>query len=250
VSRLLIGGALAGCAQSRGPATSAYLRECDAASAALAGQVRELPKIPPPSRPSLPASPTAEELRIFNGMERIYPLFVNQYYGAVFDRCQALAQLYSQTQDRVAAVKADGVDSAAVQFVALRLQASGQRREVFVELGRLAALNRDALKRRRTTDSLDEILQGVAGGVVETLAVCGDDGAAAAGVLSKLREAADAASRRETDREAVAGQIAREAAAVAELQRGEADCLAARVKLLSDLRARYPGQDWDGAPGK
>lgn len=178
-------------------------------------------------------------------MERIYPLFVNQYYGAAFDRCQALSQLYGQTQDRIAAIKADGVDSAAVQLMTLRQQTVDQRREVFVELGRLTALNRDALKRRHSTDALDEILLGIVAGSIETLANGGGvDDAAMGGVLGKLKEAADAASKREADKDAVVDQIARETAAVTALQRGEAECQTERTKLTEVLKAKYPDQDW------
>ncbi len=245
VSCILIGGVLAGCAQNKGPATNAYIRECESASASLASQIQGLPKVSPPSRPTLPANPTSEELRIFNGMEKIYPLFVNQYYGAAYDRCQALSQLYSQTQDRIAATKADGVDSAAVQLMTLRQQTVGQRHEVFVELGRLSALNRDALKRRRTTDALDEILLGIVSGSIETLANGGGaDDAALGGDLGKLKEAADSASKREGEKEAVVDQIARETAAVTALQRGEAECRTERTKLTEVLKAKYPDQDW------
>ncbi len=244
ISCLLLGGVLAGCAQNRGPATGAYVREFESAASALSGQIRELPRVAPPAKPTLPANPTPEEQRIYDGMDRIYPLFVNQYYGSVYERCQTLAQLCGQAQDRIAAIKTDGVDSAAVQLATVAGQAMGNKRAFFVELGRLAALNRDALKRRRTTDAVDDFLQAIMDGSLDRLANCGDDDRVAAGVVSRLKEAADAAAKRQEDTDAVVDQVARGTAAAAELERGMVECRSGRAKLAADLKAKYPGQDW------
>ncbi len=244
LSCLLLGGILAGCAQNKGPATSAYIREFESAASALSGQIRELPRVAPPAKPTLPANPTPEEQRIFTGMDRIYPLFVNQYYGSVYERCQTLAQLCGEAQDRIAAIKTDGVDAAAVQLATVAGQAMGNKRAFFVELGRLAALNRDALKRRHATDAVDDFLLGIMDGSLDRLANCGDDDRVAAGVVAKLKEAAGAASKRQEDKDAVVEQVARESAAATELQRGMAECQSGRAKLAADLRAKYPQQDW------
>lgn len=244
LSGIVIGGVLAGCAQNRGPATSAYVREYESVFTSLAGQIRELPKVAPPTRPLLPANPTSEELRIYNGMERIYPLFVNQYYGSVYERCQALSQICTQAQERIAAIKTDGVDSAALQLATVAQQAVGERRDFFTELGRLAALNRDALKRRHSTDALDEVLMGIMTGSIDAVANCGEDDAAVVGVVGRLKEAADAASKRLEEKDAVVDQLARETAAATELQRGMAECTAEHAKLATVLREKYPDQDW------
>jgi hypothetical protein len=241
---LLLGAILAGCAQNKGPATAAYVREFESAASGLAAQIGALPRVTPPAKPALAANPTAEEQRIYAGMEKIYPLFVNQYYGAVYERCQALAQLCGQAQERIGAIKADGVDSAAVRLATVVQQAMGSKREFYAELGRLAALDRDALKRRHSTDAVDDFLLGIMDGSLDRLANCGDDDSVVAGVVGRLKEAADAASKRPDDKDAVVEQVAREAAAAAELQRGMVECRTERARLAADLRARYPDQDW------
>ena len=100
------------------------------------------------------------------------------------------------------------------------------------------------LERRHVTDAVDDFLLGVMDGSVDRLANCGDDDAVAAGVVARLKEAADAASKRQEDRDAVVEQVARETAAATELQRGMAECQSGRAKLAADLRARYPKEDW------
>jgi len=244
ISRLLLGAVLAGCAGNKGPATSAYVRDFESAASGLSDRIRDLPRLAPPAKPALPANPTPEEQRIYDGLDRIYPLFVNQYYGSVYERCQTLAQLCGEAQERIAAIKTDGVDSAAVQLASVAQQAMGEKRAFFVELGRLAAVNRDALKRRRSTDAVDDFLLGIMDGSLDRLANCGDDEAVAAGVVARLKVAAEAASRRQEDRDAVVEQVARGSAAAAELERGMADCRSGRSKLAADLKARYPDQDW------
>jgi hypothetical protein len=245
LSCILIGGAMAGCSANKGPATGAYIRDCESACAGIPGQVRDMPKLPAPAKPSLPPNPTDEELRINNGMVKIYPLFVNQFYGAVFERCQALSQLYGQARDGLAAVKVDGVDSAAVQTMTLRQQAMGQRREVFAALGHLAAVSRDSLKRRHSADGLDDELAALMAASVDKLAGAGEFDAAAAGtLLDQLGAASGEASMREAGKDGVADEITRVNSAVAELKRDIAQSGSERSKLAADLKARYPGEDW------
>jgi len=240
---VLICGWVTGCSANKGPATHAYLRGYQSAYASLASQIRDLPRISPPVRPAEPPNPTSEELRIFDGMTRIYPIAVSQFYGSAFERCQALTQLYSQTQDRIAAMDTAGVEPDAVQFVGLQSQALGQRREFFTQLGRLIALNRDALARRHGVDDLDETLSILISGSVSALAH-GEDDAAIGGVLAGLKDTAGAASKRLDAKSAVNEQITHATEAVTELQRGVAACQAEQAKLTAGLQAKYPGQDW------
>jgi hypothetical protein len=176
-------------------------------------------------------------------MTRIYPIAVSQFYGSAFERCQALTQLYSQTQDRIAAMDTAGVEPDAVQFVGLQSQALGQRREFFTQLGRLIALNRDALARRHGVDDLDETLSILISGSVSALAH-GEDDAAIGGVLAGLKDTAGAASKRLDAKSAVNEQITHATEAATELQRGVAACQAEQAKLTAGLQAKYPGQDW------
>lgn len=243
LSCALICGLLAGCSASKGPATSAYLREFESDCAGAAGQVRGLPGIPPPSRPSLPPNPTDEEQRVFDGTMRIYPLFVNQYYGAIMERCQALSQISGQAQDRIAAMNAAGVDPAAALLAAHRGQVFGQWREFFTELRRLADLNRTALVRRKSVDDLDVMLSGVFSSAIAGSADGGNEDAAAAAAKG-LKAVAGAASGRQGEQYGIGDQVARVAELAAQLQGDAAACLSEHAGLAKDLQARYPDQDW------
>ena len=243
-------GLLVACSQNKGPATNAYLREFESAAGSLAGQIRDLPKIAPPSRPFLPVNASPEQQRVYDGTMRIYPLFVNQYYGAVLERCQAISQLCSQTLDHIGSMNAAGADPDGVQLMTLGVQAIDQQRDFFVELRRLADLNRTALVHRKSVDNLDEILSGVFNSAI-------DGNAAAAGaVASGLKEAAGAASKREAEPFGVGEQVARVAERAAQMQGGTAAYQAGRAKLGAGLRSRYPDQDWTmfqpgpGAPAR
>ena len=239
-------GLLAACSPNKGPATSAYLREFESASGSLAGQIRDLPRIAPPSRPFLPVGASPEQQRVYDGTMRIYPLFVNQYYGAVMERCQAISQLCSQTLDHIGSMNAAGADPDAVQLMTLGVQAIDQQRDFFAELRRLADLNRTALVRRKSVDSLDEVLSGVFDS-----AIGGNAGAAATG----LKEAAGAFSKRQAEPYGIGEQVARVAERAAQLQRDTAAYQADSAQLTAGLQAKYPGQDLgmtqpkQGAPG-
>jgi hypothetical protein len=231
-------GLLAACSPNKGPATNAYLREYESASGSLAGQVRALPKIAPPSKPFLPVDASPEQQRVYNGTMRIYPLFVNQYYGAVMERCQAISQLCSQTLDHIGSMNAAGADPDAVQLMTLGVQAIDLQRDFFVELRRLADLNRTALVRRKSVDGLDEILSGVFGAAIE------GDAAASGAVVEGLKEAAGAFSKRQAEPYGIGEQVAHVAERAAQLQGGTAAYKAGHAQLAAGLKSKYPDQDW------
>jgi len=235
---------LAGCSANKGPATSAYIREFESVAAGLAGQIRGLPGIPPPSRPSLPPNPSEDQQRVFDGTTRIYPLFVNQYYGAVMERCQALSRLFGQAQDKIGAISAAGVDPAAALLAAHRGQVFGQWRDFFTELRRLADLNRTALVRRKSVDELDDMLSGVFGSAVAGSAGGAGESTAAGAVAGGLKEVAGAASRRQGEQYGIGDQVARVEEGAAQLQRDSAACQSEHDELAKSLKARYPDQDW------
>jgi hypothetical protein len=185
-------------------------------------------------------------------MTRIYPMFVNDYYGSVFERCQALSQLYGQSQERIAAMNASGVDPAVVEMVGHRQQVMGQLRDFFDESGHLLALNRDSLLRRHNVDSMDEILSGVFAGVIEPLESGGvaEDAAVMEKALGGLKDAAGAASKRQVEKDTFAEQTAHMTADVTGLQRDIAAYQTEHSQLIPAIQAKYPGQDWTAAPPK
>jgi len=185
-------------------------------------------------------------------MTRIYPMFVNDYYGNVFERCQALSQLYGQSQERIAAINASGVDPDAVQLVGHRQQIMGQLRDFFDESGHLSALNRDSLPRRHNVDSMDEILAGVFAGVIEPLENGGvaEDATVMEKALGGLKDAAAAASKRQGEKDTFADQFAHLIADVTGLQRDIAAYQTEHSQLIPAIQAKYPGQDWTATPAK
>jgi hypothetical protein len=239
----LLCGLLAACSQNKGPATNAYLRECESFSAKLAGQIRDLPKIEPPSRPALPASPTEDQRRVYEGMTRIYPLYVNQYYAAVMERCRAVSQLYSQALDGIGSLNAAGVDPAGVQVMTLQVQLLDQERDFFGEVRSLADLNQTALVHRKAVDRLDEMLVRLFGSAIGGGPGGGRDDAAAA-VAAGLKEVAGAVSMRQGEPFGIGAQVARVAEHAAKLQHDTAAYQAERARLWGDLKARFPDQDW------
>ena len=243
-------GLLAACSQNKGPATNAYIRDYVSAATGLAGQIRDLPKIAPPSRPFLPVDATPEQQRVYDGTMRIYPLFVNQYYGAVMDRCQAISQLCDQVLDHIGSLNAAGADADAVKLMTLGVQAIDAQRDFFAELRRLADLDRTSLVRRKSVDDADEVLAGVFSSAI-------GGGASAPGeIAAGLKEAAGAISKRQAEPYGVGEQIARVAEKAAQVQGAAAAYQAEHDRQASSLRSRYPDQDWTmlqpvpGAPAK
>jgi len=239
----LICGLLAACSQNKGPATNAYLRDCEAFSAKLAGQIRDLPKIEAPSRPVLSAVPTEDQQRVFEGMTRIYPLYANQYYAAVMERCRAVSQLYSQALDGIGSLNAAGVDPAGVQVMTLQVQLLDQQRDFFGEVRSLADLNQTALVHRKTVDRLDDMLVKVFNSAIAGGAGGGPEDAAGA-VAAGLKEVAGAVSLRQAEPFGIGAQVARVSEHAAQLQHDAAAYQAERARLAADLKARFPNQDW------
>jgi hypothetical protein len=242
----LLFGFLTACSQNKGPATSAYLRECDAFSAKLAVQLRGLPKIAPPSRPALPPSPTEEQQRVFDGLTRIYPLYVNQYFAAVIERCRAVSELYGQALDGIGALNAAGVDPAGVQAMTVQVQLLGQERDFVAEVRSLADLNQTALVHRKAVDRLDEMLVKVLSSAIGGAGL--EDGAAA--VSAGLKEVAAAVPSRQAEPFGIGAQVSRLADHAAQLQHDAAAFQAERARLAGDLKARFPGQDWGADQSK
>lgn len=239
----LVCGLLAACSQNKGPATNAYLRDCEAFSTKLAGEIGDLKRIEAPSRPVLPPSPTEDQRRVFEGMTRIYPLYVNQYYGAVTERCRALSQLYSQALDGIGSLNAAGVDPEGVQAMTLQVQLLDQQRDFFAEVRSLADLNQTALVHRKTVDRVDEMLVRVFNSAIGGAAGGGQEDAAGA-VAAGLKEVAGAVSAREAEPFGIGAQVARVAERAAQLQHDAAANQAEKARLTAGFKAKFPGQDW------
>ena len=237
-------GLLAACSQNKGPATNAYVRKCESLSEALAVQVRDLPRLAPPARPALQQNPTPEEQRVFDGMTRLYPLYVNQYFGAVMERCHAVSELCSQALDRIGVMDAAGIDPAGVQLMTLHVQLMDQQRQFFVELRRLADLDQSALVRRRSVDGADELLSGVFSSAMGAGAGVVGDAAAAGAVAGELKDAAGAVSKRKSEAYSVGDQVSKVAELAGRLQRDTAAFGVERARLAAGLRSKYPEQDW------
>lgn len=239
-------GLTAGCSHDYGPATSAYVRECESICAGLAGQVRDLPKIAAPSKPTLAQDPTEEQQRVFDGLLRIYPLYVNQYHGAVLKRCQAISEAYGQALDRIAAVDAAKVDPAGVQLVTRRVQLLTEQRDFYAELHSFAAGNQMALVNRKKVDELDELLVGVF-----SSAISGDTAA----VVAALKDVSGPVAKRQDEAYKVGDEAAKLAGLAAQLERDTAAYQADSAQMTAGLQAKYPGHDFgaaqprQGAPG-
>jgi len=230
------------CAPNKGPATSAYLRQCRDLSAKIAGQIRDQPAIAMPTRPSLPANPTDDQQRIFDGMMRLYPLYVNQYYGAVIARCRAVSLYCSRALDDIGALDAAGVDPAGVQVMTLQVQVLDQQRGFFDDLCKLAEESQTALVRRKAVDEADERL------VLALSAASGwADPEAAGPAMGAMKDAAAAVARRPAEPFGVGEQVARVGELGAKLQDSAAACQAECARLAAGLQAKYPGQDWSAA---
>lgn len=244
LSSTLICGLLAACSRSRGPATNVYLRTYEAISENLASQLRELPKFSPPRRPYRPPPhSTPQEFRGYANAIRNYPNALVQYESAVIERCQALSQLYGHAQNQLATTSAAGVDTMAVELVTLRERTIGQRRELFVEVGRFAQLNRDALVRRRSTDDLDEFVTDI---FIEASkgAAAGPDGVVAGGILGAVKGAAGVVSKRETEKNVINDQLNRLAVTATQLQRDVVQYQTEHALLDTKVQAEYSEQDW------
>jgi hypothetical protein len=232
---------LAACSHDYGPATSAYLRECESLCAGLAGQVRDLPKIAAPSKPTLPTDPTDEQQRVFDGLMRIYPLYVNQYHAAVLKRCQAISEAYGQALDRIGALDAAKVDPAGIQLITRHVQLLSEQHDFFAELHSLADLNQTALVRRRSVDDLDVILVGVFNSAIawDTAAVVAD-----------LKDVSGPVAKRQAEPYKIGEEVAKLAGLAAQLQRDTAAYQADSAQMTAGLQAKYPGQDWGAAQPK
>jgi len=175
---------------------------------------------------------------------RIYPLFVNQYYGAVMERCRAISKLCSQTEDRIGAMNAAGADPDSVRLVTLSVQEIDHRREFFEEVRRLADLDRTSLVRRQSVDDSDDLLSAMFSAVIGGGAGGWDESASVGAVVGGMKEVAGAVSGRQAEQYGIGDQVARVSEAAARLQ-GELKAFQSeRARLASSLQSRYPGQDW------
>jgi hypothetical protein len=247
----LLGGLWAACSRNSGPATGAYLRQCAALASGVAERVRALPAIALPARPAAPAQDaTDEQQRIYEGLVRIHPLYVNQYHAAVLQRLHAITDQYGQALDAIRALDAAGVDPDGVQLVASHLQLVTEERDFYAEVLSLADHNQTSLVRRKAVDDADERLIAVFGAAI------GDQLAAPGAVVSGLGDAAGALSKRQAEPFDAGDQAAKLAERAAQLQRDREAFAAGSAKLLASLDAKFPGQDWGGysrkpgTPGK
>jgi hypothetical protein len=243
-------GLWAACSHNSGPATSAYLRECSTLAAGITDQARALPAVAMPAHPALPQSPTDDQQRVYDGLVRIYPLYVNQYHAAVMKRLQAITELYNQALDRIGSLDAAGVDAQGVQLMTLHVQLLTEERDFYAELRSVADHNQTSLVRRKSVDEADERLLAVFN------AAMGEISAAPGAVGSGLRDIAAAFSKRGAEPFGVGDQAAKLADRAGQLQRDMAGYQTESAKFAASLETKYPGQDWGGygpkpgAPGK
>jgi len=246
----LVCGLWAACSRNSGPATSAYLRQCGAIAAGADDQVRALPALAMPARPVQPKDATDEQQRVYEGLVRIYPLYVNQYHAAVMQRLQAIADQYGQALDRISSLDAAGVDPDGIQLVTDHVHLITEERDFYGEVRSLADHNQTSLVRRNGVDEADDRLVAAFGAAI------GDVAAAPGAVASALRDAAGDLSRRKDEPFAVGEQAAKLADRAGQLQRDRAGYQAESARLVAVLQARFPGQDWGAyaprpaAPGK
>jgi len=246
----LVCGLLLACSHNNGPTTNSYLRECETLAAGIAGQVRDFPAIALPTRPVLPEGPTEDQQRVYDNLMRIHPLYVNQYYAAFMQRCQAIAQTYNQALDHIGSLDAAGVDPEGVQLMTSHVQLLDEQRDFYSELRSLADHNQTALVRRKSVDAADELLLGLFNAAI------GDAASAPAAVAAGLKDVAGAVSKRQAEPYGVGEQVAKLSERAVQLQRDVASYQTESVRLASSLQARFPGQDWSmylakqGAPGK
>ena len=239
----MVCGLWAACSHNNGPATSAYLRECSTLAAGITGQVRGLPAVPMPAHPVLPQNPTEDQQRVYDGLVRIYPLYVNQYHAAVMQRLQAIIEPFNQALDRIGSLDAAGVDPEGIQLMTLHVQLITEERDFYAEVRSLADHNQTSMVRRKGVDEADDRLLAVFNAAI------GDAPAAPGAVASGLRDAAGALSKRQAEAFAVGEQAAKLVERASQLERDRASYLTESARLAADLQARFPGQDW-GAYGR
>lgn len=239
----MICGLLVGCSPNKGPATNSYLRSYAQASDELAARLRQLPPVNPPVRPVLPARPTLEERREFNVQTRSYRNGQIQYYNAFLARGHILENLYGQTLSRISALNGAGADPSAVAMVAIRERTIGQRRELFVEMGRLAELRRDELSHQGSADALDDLVSSV---FIEALKEAGGglQGMEMGAFVGAAKGLASIVSKGKAEKEAIGEQANQVAAAATQLQRDVIDYQTASAQLRTTVQASYPDQDW------
>ena len=236
-------GGLLGCAPRKGPATNIYLRGYVSAVADLNAKLEQLPPVNPPEKPVLPEHATRDQRRQFVVQNRSYRNELIQYFNFFIERGHVLENLYGQTLTRLAALNGAGVDPSAVAMVAIRERTIGQRRELFVEMGRLAELRRDALSRQGSTDALDDLLSSV---FVEALkdASGGLQGMEVGALVGAAKGLASIASKGRAEKEAIGEEADQVAVATTQLQRDVIDYQTAYAQLRTTVQANYPDEDW------
>jgi hypothetical protein len=168
-----------------------------------------------------------------------YPAALAQYYNAFIERGHVLENLYGKTLTQIAALNGGGVDTSAVAMVAVRERTIGDRRELFVEMGRLAALGRQRL----ADDSFGNLVTDIVGAAVKAFAITGDT-TGTTELMGAAKGLAGFASKGHADAEALSAQAGKVADAIDQLQRTVFEYQTAYAQLLTTVQAKYPDQDW------
>lgn len=240
---ILVGGLWAACSHNNGPATNAYLKQSESIVSGLADQLRQFQRIAPPSRPVLPPNPTDDQQRVYDGMVRIYPLYINQYYAAAIKRYQAVSDAYNQALEQIGALDASGADPLGVQYVNLRVQLLTEQRDFFTGLHSLADHSQTALVRRESADPADDLVVRVLSKATGT----GADGEVIAepvAAVAGLKDAAAAVAKRPPEPFGIGDEIAKLIDQAGQLQRDGANFQTEGAKLAASIRAKFPVQDW------
>ena len=245
---LMIAGLWSGCRASRGPGTHAYLQAYARVSADLGDHIRHLSPLAAPKPPSLPPHPTKQERVIYTMEVRNFPNTWIGYCAALGERCRVLSDLYGRAQNEYGRIPSAGVDREAVNLVTLREHAIGQRRELYVEIARMAELKRDTLVRRGGNDEIFSLFTDIATHAMEAAEASGPGM-----TLGALIGAADGltkiASKRETEDHDLADQSAAVKATATQLQRDVVKYQTALAELKTRVQAEYPDEDWSFLTG-
>jgi hypothetical protein len=144
----------------------------------------------------------------------------------------------------MATINAAGVDPMAIRLVSFRERTIGQRRELFVEIGRLAELRRSALLRGQSADDSDKIMTNIFEGAAKGAAV-GPEAAIIGGIIGWLQGLGSVAEKRQQEKDAIGDQLAKLTATATQLQRDIIEYQTEHAQVITNLQAKYSDQDWN-----
>jgi hypothetical protein len=234
---------LLGCAPDKGPPTSAYLRSYEQISSDLATQLQQLPKLVAPRPPEVPLNSTPEQRRAVIAARREYPTDVIRYLNGLIERCVKLSALYGEAQGKWVDLNGSDADPDAVHLAVIREKTSAQRREFYLEMGRLAELDRDSLLHRQSADELDAILTAAFDAALNGK-IFGPDGTMMGGFVGLLSGAPGAVTKRHVEKETIDDEIKQLGTTATELEHDIVAYRDAHARVFTDIKARYTNQDW------